>query len=130
MQELLTDCTDLNKEMQEREQELAVVEELARRYVDDNSSMALDQEEYMARYTKLEERCNGILDRIKELKKQRVERMIKADAIGGFMFRLREMDQALEFFDDRLWLEVIDVVQVERNGKLIFKFQNGVEVAV
>lgn len=130
MQELLTDCTDLNKEMQEREQELAVVEELARRYVDDNSSMALDQEEYMARYTKLEERCNGVLDRIKELKKQRVERMIKADAIGGFMFRLREMDQALEFFDDRLWLEVIDVVQVERNGKLIFKFQNGVEVAV
>ena len=60
MQELLTDCTDLNKEMQEREQELAVVEELARRYVDDNSSMALDQKEYMARYTKLEERCNGV----------------------------------------------------------------------
>ena len=130
MQEVLTDCTDLNRAIREQEQELSVVEEMVRRYVDDNSSKALDQEEYLTQYSKLEERCNGILERIKELKKQRIERMLKADAIGGFMFRLREMDQALEYFDDRLWQEVIDIVRVEQDGTLVFRFQNGVEVPV
>ena len=130
MQEVLTDCTDLNRAICEQEQELSVVEEMVRRYVDDNSSKALDQEEYLAQYSKLEERCNGILERIKELKKQRIERLLKADAIGGFMFRLKEMDQALEYFDDRLWQEVIDIVRVEQDGTLVFRFQNGFEVPV
>ena len=46
------------------------------------------------------------------------------------MFRLKEMDQALEYFDDRLWQEVIDIVRVEQDGTLVFRFQNGVEVPV
>lgn len=45
------------------------------------------------------------------------------------MFRLREMDQPLEHFDERLWLEVIDCVMVQRDG-LTFKFQNGKEIRV
>ena len=55
--------------------------------------------------------------------------MAKADAIGGFMFRLREMDQPLEHFDERLWLEVIDCVMVQRD-EIIFRFQNGSEIRV
>ena len=66
---------------------------------------------------------------IKELEKERTERMAKADAIGGFMFRLRELDQPLEHFDERLWLEVIDCVTVCRDG-LMFKFQGGKEIQV
>lgn len=56
--------------------------------------------------------------------------MAKADAIGGFMFRLRELDQPLEHFDERLWLEVIDHVTVHGDGELTFKFQNGSEISV
>ena len=56
--------------------------------------------------------------------------MAKTDAIGRFMFRLRELDQPLEHFDDRLWLEVIDSVTVSRDGTLTFKFQSGTEIAV
>lgn len=51
------------------------------------------------------------------------------DAIGGFMFRLREMDQPMDHFDERLWLDVIDHVVVHRDG-LTFKFQNGKEIRV
>jgi hypothetical protein len=64
------------------------------------------------------------------LKKRRVERSIKADAIGNMMFRLRESDQLLEYFDERLWLEVIDLVLVRSDGVLTFKFYNGTEVPV
>ena len=50
--------------------------------------------------------------------------MAKADATGGFMFRLRELNQPLEHFDNLLWLYVIDCVMVHWDVTLTFKFQN------
>ena len=103
--------------------------ELIQRCVEENSRVAQDQDEYLARYNGLVERYEKAQGRIKALEKERTERMAKADAIGGFMFRLRELDQPLEHFDQRLWLEVIDHVTVQRDG-LIFRFQNGTEKRV
>ena len=53
----------------------------------------------------------------------------KADAIGAFMFRLREMDQLPEHFDERLWMDTVDRVTVFKDGGMLFKFQNGSELA-
>ena len=54
----------------------------------------------------------------------------KADAIGAFMFRLREMDQPLEHFDERLWMEQLTGSPFFKDGGMLFKFQNGSELAV
>ena len=129
MQDALTDCTEIDRETQDLLQELEIVMELIQRCVDENSRVAQDQDEYLARYNGLVERHENAQARIKELEKERTERMAKADAIGGFMFRLREMDQPLEHFDQRLWLEVIDCVMVQRD-EIIFRFQNGSEIRV
>ena len=128
MQAALTDVTDIDRETKEQIQELEVVSELIKRCVDENSSTALDQDEYLVRYNGLGDRYEKAESRVRELEKQRTERMAKADAIGAFMFRLRELDQPLEHFDERLWLEVIDSVTVHRDSGLTFKFQNGKEV--
>lgn len=98
--------------------------------VDENSRVAQDQDEYLARYNGLVDRYEKAQARLKDLEKERTERFAKADAIGGFLFRLRELNQPLEHFDERLWLEVIDHVTVHQDGKLMFKFQNGTEVRV
>jgi DNA invertase Pin-like site-specific DNA recombinase len=129
IQAALTDCTDIDREMQQLLEELEVVAELTKRCVDENSSTALDQGDYLARYNGLVERYEKAQERVKELERKRTERMAKADAIGGFMFRLREMDQPMDHFDERLWLDVIDRVVVHRDG-LTFKFQNGKEIRV
>ena len=129
MQDALTDCTEIDRETQDLLQELEIVMELIQRCVDENSRVAQDQDEYLARYNGLVERYENAQARLKALEKDRTERMAKADAIGGFMFRLREMDQPLEHFDERLWLEVIDCVMVQRD-EIIFRFQNGSEIRV
>ena len=129
MQDALTDCTEIDRETQDLLQELEIVMELIQRCVDENSRVAQDQDEYLARYNGLVERHENAQARLKALGKDRTERMAKADAIGGFMFRLRELEQPLEYFDERLWLEVIDCVMVQRD-EIIFRFQNGSEIRV
>ena len=46
------------------------------------------------------------------------------------MFRLREMDQLPEHFDERQWMDTVDRVTVFKDGGMLFKFQNGSELAV
>ena len=98
--------------------------------MDDNCSTAIDQDEYNARYNSLIERYDKAQERINTLKRKRAERRVKADAIGNMMFRLRELDQPLEYFDERLWLEVIDSVLVHPDGLLTFKLYDGTEVSL
>lgn len=93
-------------------------------------SSSASPEETVSRANGLSDRLKGLQERNAALDKKKSERLAKADAIGGFMFRLRELDQPLERFDERLWLEVIDCVIVNRNGTLDFKFQDGTEVRV
>ena len=127
---MLTDCSDIDREIKGLQQELDIVEELIRRCVDDNSSTAIDQDEYNARYNSLIERYDKAQERINTLKRKRAERRVKADAIGNMMFRLRELDQPLEYFDERLWFEVIDSVLVHPDGLFTFKLYDGTEVSV
>jgi len=130
MQAALTDCGDIESEIKALQQEIDVVEELIQRSVNENSARPLDQGDYNVRYNSLVDRYDKTRAQINMLKKRRVERSIKADAIGNMMFRLRESDQPLEYFDERLWLEVIDRVLVRSDGVLTFKFYNGTEVPV
>ena len=56
MQAALTDCTGIDRETQDLLQELEIVMELIQRCVDENSRVAQDQDEYLARYNGLVER--------------------------------------------------------------------------
>ena len=128
IQQTLTDCTEIDTEISELRAELEVVAELTKKCIAENSSSALNQEEYMARYTALEERYEAAKGRLETMLARKTEREAKADQIGAFMFELAERDEPLTEFDDRLWLAVIDTVTAHADGRLVFKFQNGTEV--
>ena len=128
IQHTLTDCTEIDTEISDLRAELEVVAELTRKCIAENSSNALNQEEYLARYTALEQRYEGAKSRLETMLTRKAERESKADQIGAFMFELAERDEPITEFDDRLWLAVIDTVTAHADGRLVFKFQNGTEV--
>lgn len=128
IQHTLTDCTEIDTEISDLRAELEVVAELTRKCIAENSSNALNQEEYLARYTALEQRYERAKSRLETMLTRKAEREAKADQIGAFMFELAERDEPITEFDDRLWLAVIDTVTAHADGRLVFKFQNGTEV--
>ena len=66
--------------------------------------------------------------KLEKLQAAKAQREAKAEDIGGFMVELAEYGESLTEFDDRLWLTVIDIVTVHRDGRLTFKFQTGHEM--
>lgn len=67
MQKALTDCTEINAELDELLREMEVVSELTKRCIEDNSRTAQDQDRYTERY-------NGLVERF-EIAKAKVERL-------------------------------------------------------
>ena len=76
---------------------------------------------YVTRYEKAKTR----VDTLQEQKKQRQTR---ADIIGGFMFAVHERDAGVTEFDNALWLAVVQKATAYHDGRLVFTFQNGMEI--
>lgn len=130
MQAALTDTGSLDSEIAALLSEIEVVAELTKRCIEENSTTAQDQTAYLERYNALGERYETAKAKLEKLRAVKAKRESKAEDIGGFMFELAEYGDPITEFDDRLWLTVIDIVTVHRDGQLTFKFQTGHNVTV
>ena len=129
MQDALTDCAGIDKKIAELEQEMEAVSELIKSGIAENAQMTLRQNEYNVRYSELVQQYNMMAANLESLRKAKADREVKADAIGEFIFRTQELDTLTEF-DEKLWLTTIDKVSVYADGRLVFRFQSGVEISL
>ena len=128
MQTLLTDCTEIDKEITALAEELMVTAELIKKCISENARQAQDQDAYLERYNSLADRYEKTKARIEALEQERTQRNAKADEIGGFLFALFERSDLITEFDERLWTQVIESATVFHDGRMIFKFMNGAEI--
>lgn len=127
MQDTLTNCDAIDTELTALDEELSVIAGMMRKCIDENARSALDQGDYLERYSSLAKRHETTYAKYRALEAQREERLNQASQIGGFLFELMERVEPLEKFDDRLWLVTIDKVIAYPDGHLGFKFRNGME---
>lgn len=128
MQAALTDCSAIDTEMEKLLQEMEVVKELIRKCVEDNSRHAQDQEEYSRRYKNYVVQYETAKSRAEKLEEQELERRVKANSMNGFMMALSESDGGISEFDPKLWSALVDTVTIHHDGRLVFRFMNGIEV--
>ena len=130
MREALCDCTAIDEEIETIIQESEVLVEMMTKCVEENSTVALDQDSYDKRYNGLVERYEACKKRLDELKEQRSVRREKASAISQFLHRLSEREEPLTVFTAGLWIDSIDKVTVQPDGAMVFRFLGGNEVTV
>ena len=119
---VLTDTSSIDTEMEELQRELEVVAGLTKKCIEENSSSAQNQEEYTARYNGYVDRYEKAKDRHNALTALRKEKLSKAKAIDRFLATISKREDLLTEFDNRLWLSLVDYVEVNRDGALAFSF--------
>lgn len=128
MQSHLTDCSTIDIELDGLLQEIEVVTELTKRCIQENAQSAQSQEEYAERYDGFVARYETAKAQVDALQQQKEARLAQADAIGGFMFALSEQGCELTEFDEPLWIAMVQKTTAYHDGRLVFTFQNGVEI--
>lgn len=130
MQDFLSDTTEIDAELDAALEEMTVVKELLIKWVEGNTRVQQNQEEFWNQYNLLEQRYEKAKARVEELQITRKEREQKLETIGAFMFEIHERDDAIDAFDERLWCVTVERMQVQNDGKFTIVFKNGLEIAV
>lgn len=126
--ERYTDCTEIEAELSRLGDEIEVVTELTRKWVTENAKTAQDSDEFMVRYREYDSRYQELQARVDELEAAKRERQDRIKRFEIFIRALEKNHGELTDFDDSAWLAVIDTVTVMPDGKLVFRFVNGMTV--
>ena len=126
----LLDFTALDTESADTLREMDVVAGMIKHLVDENATQTKSQAAYIGQYNSLAERYENLQSRYDALQQQRERRQIQADAIGGCLFTLEELDLLQISFSEPLWNTVVDHVTVFTDDRLVFHFKNGTEQEV
>lgn len=125
---LICDCKAINAELAELERDVEITTELSRKAIFENARTTQNQEEWGERNNGYLERLRTDHERIEELESEKRRRQHKAQILGTFIRRLESSPQALTEFDEKLWATSIDRVTVMPDGKLMFRFMDGIEI--
>ena len=128
IQDTLTNCTELNEQISKALEEQELVTNQIRKLIAQNASDTLDQTDYAQRHANLMDRFEAIAATLAALNEQKQARDDQACMIGGFLFELRERDEPLAEFDPYIWAITVDTVTAHHDGRLVFKFRNGLEL--
>ena len=126
--ESFMDTAKLDNEISDHVRECEIVAELSRKLVEENSQHAMDQEDFARKYSSYSSKYEAESAKVVELKALRKERLQKAEAVSAFMFEIHEQEHFIQDFNEKLWLATIDAVTVHHDGKMVFRFKNGMEV--
>lgn len=128
--QVLTDTMPLDAEAEKWQNEIAVVTELIRQCVDENSRVGLDKAEYLKRYSGLASSYEKAMARVKKIEGVRHARRVMHEQIEVFLETLILNNVVLTEFDEMLWYAVIDKVTVHSYNEIEFTFKDGTVVKV
>lgn len=90
--------------------------------------MAMDQEEYAARYNTLAERYQNTADRYKAIAGECASRTSQCKMLTSFAKQLMDSDEKVVEFTHTLWNAMAEKVTVDADCIMHFTFKNGMVV--
>jgi hypothetical protein len=129
--QVLTNTTDLDREVAELLNEREIVTALTRQCVHENATTAQNQAEYEQRFNALQQRYDEAIARLVDVENRRLERSAKKTNITRFLKALiKQGDDLVTEFDEELWYITVDSIVVFADGRLAVRFRDGAEVDV
>lgn len=123
----LTDCTELEKEMDALQVEMNVLSEMLRSAIEENARMIQNQEEYAQRYATLEERYNALNEKYESLEAEKRHRKFLKDNFRRFISTIAHTDAVSEFSPDA-WTALVESVTIKSKEDIQFNFRNSMNL--
>ena len=130
MCDAVADCTELEKQLQEQNEEILLVAQLVRSLIQDNATTAREQETYEEKNAVFMERYAVAKEQYEAISLEIEQRKTRVKEIELFISSLDKQPFVLDTWNERLWCDLLEQAKVERDGKIWFAFKNGIEIAV
>lgn len=128
--ELLSDCSAIDSEMSEIQEQLFQNETNIRALITENMKNPIKLDEYTEKYNILDAERNKMKKQMLHLQKQKEKRLSRREFLKDMISEVAGGKLDISFFTESAWKILIQSVTVLEDGKLVFRFQNDVEITV
>ena len=138
--QLIEDCEEMIKalnNMVELEAKLAAFNQkaedivvLVKNLIEQNSSDALDQDEFQKKYDAYDEKHKKIISEIETVGLEIEKKSAQAKYLQAFINDLNNRPNILDAYDEEIWSYLINKAIVNRDGSITFQFRNGKEIKI
>lgn len=98
------------------------------KWVAENAETAQDTDAFMAKCREYDDRYRELQSKVEVIEEEKRVRQGRVKRFELFLQTLKKQHGEPTEFDESAWLAVIDTVLVKPDGKLVFRFANGMEV--
>jgi regulator of replication initiation timing len=127
---ILTDTSALDAEAATLNDEIEVLEGMAKKCIEENATTAIEQSAYQERFNALLARDNAAKERLKEIEEKKLDRTAKRGAISAILQMLKKHDDIVTEFSDELWYMTVEKMLVQKDGRIDVHFRDGGEVGI
>ena len=124
----LADTSSINKQIEKQQAKVTSAAEKIKICVDENRRYALNQEEYERRYQQAADKYKDEDAKLTELEKKRTMQIFKQKETQNLLDTLNENNALISEFDESLFYSLVDVITVESDKEMVFKFKDGSEI--
>ena len=127
---VIQDTSELELKKKQKEDEQDAVIEMIQNLVDENASMAIDQNEYRKKYDELFDRSEKVKTEVEQLSSDISSKLSRGLELGKQIAQLEKLGDSVTDFSENLWGVFLEEAVAHRNGTMTFKMWDGREVMV
>ena len=125
MQAMLTDCSSLDEEIRQVNEELEVIAGLVKSCVHEHAEKAQDQEAFDKKYAGLLKRHDKAAAQFERLKAKKDKRQEQRLGLQVFIDALRNQPLVLDTWDEQVWNLLVERGVVGSDESMSFEFKDG-----
>ena len=125
---ILTDTTQLDKEIENLNEELLVISELVNKLIKDNSKSNMNHEEYDKKYIELTKRYEQTKQKQDDFIRARENKNVQALNLKAFISNVKRVDDKLSEWNENVWMLLVKSAVIHRDESITFKLNNGKEI--
>ena len=99
-------------------------------FIRENAEHEQDQDLYNQKYAEYEEQMNTVDAELQRMRQKKADQIARKELLEGMIREIEENDLTVTEFDEKLWRLMVESVEVDENGKLVFTLRNGMEIEV
>ena len=130
IREQLTDCAEIDAELERLKEEAAVIAEMVRVCIQEKATAAQTQADFERKYSGLLSRYEVISAEIDRFTAEKEKRQYRDRELRIFIKALKSQPAAMTEWSDRPWVTLLDHAKVCADGKMIFVFKDGTEIGI
>ncbi len=128
IKDVLFDTTALEQEFAELRSEMTVTADRIQKCVHENAQIEVNQEAYRDTYDGLVKQFERAKTRFEKVTEQCKDKAVRKKMTEAFLAELRQQNDLVTAFDERLWYALVDHVTVFTETDVRFTFKDGTEI--